>query len=96
MNVLIGASLNEPQIDHDNGPHARNNGIYVAIYICLYHLPCVYCTLVLEICVRLKCSVCSGILTCLHAWFTTVLDLAATRVCHEDYRRRQVGECADT
>ena len=49
---LIGVSLSEPHIDHDNGLCARNNGIYVSIYLCLYHLPCVCCTLVPEICVH--------------------------------------------
>ena len=28
---VIGASLSEPHIDHDNGPCARNNGMYLCI-----------------------------------------------------------------
>ena len=27
--VIIGASLSETHIDHDNSPHARNNGICI-------------------------------------------------------------------
>ena len=41
-------SLSKPHTDHDNGPHAWNNGIY----LCIYRLPCICRTLVLEICVR--------------------------------------------
>ena len=52
----------------------------------------------------LKYSVYSYILTCSRVRFTTActaLDWTArttwaTRVCREDYQRRQVGECADT
>ena len=44
---IIQASLSKPHIDHDNGPRARNNGIY----LCLYHLPSICHTLVAEICV---------------------------------------------
>ena len=43
--VIIGASLSEPHIDHDNGPHTRNNGMSVF----MYHLPHVCRTLVPEI-----------------------------------------------
>ena len=39
------ASLSKPHIDHDNGPCVQNNGIYVS----MYHLPRVCCTLVPEI-----------------------------------------------
>ena len=46
--ALFGASLSKPHIDHDNGPRMRNNGIY----LCLYHLPRICCTLVHEICVH--------------------------------------------
>ena len=42
---IIRASLSEPHIDHDNGPRVGNNGIYVSVY----HLPCVCCTLVPDI-----------------------------------------------
>ena len=43
---IVGVSLSEPHIDHDNVPRARNNGMYLCIYLCMYHLPCVCCTLV--------------------------------------------------
>ena len=33
MSTIIGASLSELHIDHDNGPHMRNNGVYVSIYV---------------------------------------------------------------
>ena len=46
---IIGASLSEPHIDCDNGPRAWNNGMSVSMYLCLYHLPSVCCTLVPEI-----------------------------------------------
>ena len=38
-------SLSEPHIDHDNGPSARNNGIY----LCMYQLSHICHTLVPEI-----------------------------------------------
>ena len=63
---LIGVSLNEPHIDHDNGPCARNNGMYLSIYLCI-----IYPTFVTPWFPRsmyaLKCSVYSGVLTCSHA-----------------------------
>ena len=43
--LFIGVSLSKPHIDHDNGPHARNNGKYLS----MYHLPRVCRTLVPEI-----------------------------------------------
>ena len=49
---IIGASLSELHIDHDNGPRAWNNGMSVFMYLCLYHLPHVCRTLVPEIRVR--------------------------------------------
>ena len=91
-----GESLNKPHIDHDNGLHMWNNGICLSIIYPAFVAPCFprsgY---------ALKCSVYSGILTCSRVWFKTALDwtvmtTGATRVCCEDYRRRQVGECADT
>ena len=33
MWILIGASLSEPHIDYDNGPHVQNNGMSVSIYV---------------------------------------------------------------
>ena len=45
---LIGASLSEPHIDHDNSPRAWNNGMSVS----MYHLPHVGRILAPEICVR--------------------------------------------
>ena len=33
VRIIIGVSLNEPHID--NCPRARNNGIYVSIYVCI-------------------------------------------------------------
>ena len=47
--AVIGVSPSKPHIDHDNGPHAGNNGIYVSIYLSMYHLPRVCRTLVPEI-----------------------------------------------
>ena len=39
--TIIGVSLSEPHIDHNNGPCARNNAIYLSIYVsftpCLSH-----------------------------------------------------------
>ena len=31
--VIIGASLSEPHIDHDNIPRAQNNANYLSIYV---------------------------------------------------------------
>ena len=28
---IIGASLSEPHIDRDKGPHAQNNGMYMYV-----------------------------------------------------------------
>ena len=61
--MMIGASLNKPHIDHDNGPRAQNNGMSVS----MYRLPCVCHTLAPEICVRLENA-------CLRVWFTTALN----------------------
>ena len=33
---VFGASLSKPHIDHDNGPCARNNCIWVTIYLSIY------------------------------------------------------------
>ena len=41
-----------------------------------------------------KCSVYSGILTCLCVIYNCTR--SATCVCRENYQRRQVGECTDT
>ena len=46
---VIGVSLSEPHITHDSLPTRR---IMVCIYLCLYHLPCVCCTIVPEISVH--------------------------------------------
>ena len=46
------ASLSEPHIDHVNSPCARNNGMYLSIYLSMYHLPHVCHILVPEIHVR--------------------------------------------
>ena len=43
------ASLSKPHIDHDNDPCTRNNAIYLSMYVSMYHLPRVCCTLVPEI-----------------------------------------------
>ena len=51
--------MSEPHIDHDNGPRAQNNGIYLSIIYPMFVAPgfprSVY---------ALKCSMYSGILTC--------------------------------
>ena len=45
---LIGVSLSEPHIDHDNSPHTRSG--YVCMYVCMYvSLTSICRTLVLEI-----------------------------------------------
>ena len=39
--VMVWVSLGmlgEPHIDHDNGSRTQNNGIYVSIYLSMYHL----------------------------------------------------------
>ena len=43
---IIGASLSKPHIDHDNGPLARNNGIYPCIFLCMY--VCIYLSIYLS------------------------------------------------
>ena len=59
--LVIGASLSEPNIDHDNGPCAWNNGIRIIypVFVAPWFLRSVY---------ALKCSVYSGtyidMLTC--------------------------------
>ena len=66
----------------------------VYIYLCI-----IYPTFVAP---WFRRSVYSSILTCSCVWFTTALSqerqelLVSHGVCHEEYRRRQVGECADT
>ena len=48
--LKYGFTVDEPErAPHRNGPRARNNSIYVHVF--LYHLPRVCCTLVPEICV---------------------------------------------
>ena len=42
----IGTRLSKPHTDHDNDPSAWNNGIYVSMYLCIYHLPHICRTLV--------------------------------------------------
>ena len=61
---IFRASLSKPHIDHDNGPHTRNNGIYLSFTPRLSHPGS------RDSCNALKCSVYSGILMCSHAWFT--------------------------
>ena len=97
---IVGASLSKPHIDRDNSPHSRNNAIYLSIYLCIMYPAFVAPRFTRSVYAQ-KCSVYSGILTCSRAWFTTALDrtrleLLVSRLCREDYRRRQVGECADT
>ena len=75
----------------------------IMVYLCMYHLPYVCCTLVPKICVLpemldvfwyidvLMCM----IYNCMHSTEQQGrLELPA--VCREAYRRRQVGEYADT
>ena len=86
--TIIGVSLSEPNIDHDNGPCVRNNAIYLSMY--MHHLLRICHTLVPEIRVCPECPVLFGILTCSCA-FTTVLNwtaktTGATRVCRQDYK----------
>ena len=105
---VIEANLSEPHIDHDNGPQARNNCIWVStcVYLCIIY-PAFVAPWFLRSMYTLKCFVYSGTLTCSRAWVTTALysrsmlnwtarKTGATCVCRKDYRWRQVGECADT
>ena len=95
---IIGASLSEPHIDHDNIPRTQNNGMYLCIYLSIYvHVCIIYPAFVAPWFPRsmyaLKYSMYSGISTCSHAWFTIALDwtartTGATRVCHQ---RRQLS-----
>ena len=48
---IISTSLSKPHIDCDNSPCAQNNGIYLSIYLCVYHLSHICRTLIPEICV---------------------------------------------
>ena len=90
---VFGANLSEPHINRDNGPHVRNNGMYVSFTPCLSHPgsrdPCTPSN-----------APCISVYWCAHVrglqldW--TARTTVATRVCCEDYRRRQVGKCADT
>ena len=96
---IIGASLSEPHIKHDNGPA---HWIMVCIYLSMYHLPRVCSTQVPEICVRPE-MLCIPVHwhahvhdLQLHALDWTARTTGATCVCCEGYQRRQVGECADT
>ena len=90
---IIEASLSEPHTDHDNGPRARNNGMYLSMSVSMYHLPRVCCTLVPEIRVRPE-------MFCVFRYIDvltyviyncdwTTKTTGATRVCCEDYQRRQ-------
>ena len=101
---IVGMSLSEPHIDHDNVPHARNNGMYLCIYLCQYvsftlrllHPGFQYpCTPWNDPCILVYwcANVCD---LQLHALDWTAKMTGATRICREDYRWRQVGECADT
>ena len=88
---IFGATLSEFHIDHDNRPRARNNCGYVCtcMYICIIDQrlahpgswdPCTPWD-----------ALCIDVLMC-------VIYNCRTEhvVCREDYRRRQVCECADT
>ena len=93
-------------IDHDNGPHARNNCGYVCMYVCT----CIYVsltsicrTLVPEICVHprmlsiLTCSMFTCVIyNCMHSLCEQQGWIELLIVCREDNRWRHVGECADT
>ena len=92
----------KPHIDHDNGPHARNNCGYVCMYIYI-SLTSICRTLVPEIRVHprmlriltflmLMCV----IYNCMHSSHEQQGWIELLIVCREDNRRRQVGECADT
>ena len=114
---LIGASLSEPHINHDNRP-CMENCIYVSIYVSIS----MYLSMSVSFTLRLSHPGSWGPCTpwntpCisvywhahmhdlqLHALDWTVRTIVAsrttgaTRVCREDYWRRQVhvGECTDT
>ena len=100
---LFGVSLSEPHIDRDNVPRARNNGMSRSIYVptCMY--VCVCRTLAPEIRARpemLRVIRCIDVLTCVIYNWDSKDDWSYSclrhSVCREEYRRSQVGECADT
>ena len=35
--IIIGASLSEPHIDHDNGLRMQNNSMYLSMYLCIIY-----------------------------------------------------------
>ena len=96
------ASLGEPHIDRDNSSRMQKwylcQYLHVFIYLSMYHLPCVCHTLVPKIRVHpemLHVFRYIDVLMCL--MMNSKDDWSFTRCfSHEDYRRRQVGECADT
>ena len=59
---FIGESLSEPHIDCDNIPHMQNNDMSVCIIYPMFVAPWL-----LRSVYALKCSMYSGILTCLRA-----------------------------
>ena len=78
---------------------------FLSMYLCLYHLPRVCHTLVPEIvpcrswnapCIPVYWHAhVHDLQLHIHALDWTTRTTGATRVCHEDYWQRQVGECAD-
>ena len=75
------------------------------MYLSMYHLPRICCTLVPEICVcpeMLHVFQYIDVLTCMIYNYMHLteqqrgLELLVSAVSGEDYRRKQVGECADT
>ena len=73
--LFIGASLNEPHIDHDNGLCVRNNGMYLSIYLYLRTYPMFVAPWFPRSVYALKCSVYScippyiDVLTCVIFFF---------------------------
>ena len=104
---VIEANLNEPHIDHDNGPQAWNNCIWVSIYVSftphLSHLGSWdSCTPWNASCIPVHWHAHVHELQ-LHSTQRSMLNWTArktgatcTCVCHKDHRWRQVGECTDT
>ena len=88
---LVGVSLSEPHIDHDNSPA---HGIMTS----MYHLPCVCCTLIPEIHVRPE-------MLCVFWYIDVLMFMIVKTVTTENskdrsytlyYQQRPVGECTDT
>ena len=98
---IIGASLSEPHIDHDNVSHAWNNGLYLSISVCIIYPHLSHpgsrdpCTPWNAPCISVYWLAHVHDLQ-LHALDWTARTTGATHICREDYQWRQVDECTST